>query len=235
MRLLAYCNLLLLLVASTGMAMEGHEDDPLLGMLKIDRLETAVDDGSDPLALEVDAWLGHDLHKLWMKGEVEREEGSTEHASLEFLYSRGVSPYWDLQVGWRRDLQPTPRRDWLALGLQGLAPYWFDVDATVYVGDAGHSAFELSAEYELLFTQRLILSPELEMRFNGYNDRQTGDGSGLASATLGLRLSYEIRREIAPYIGVSWSRRYGNSADFTRLDGGETSDSQVVIGLRAWF
>lgn len=226
---------LLLGLPALASAMEGHEDDPLLAMLKIDRLEIAVDDSADPLVLEADAWVGYDLNKLWLKTEVEREDGETEHADLELLYGRAISPYWDFQVGWRRDLQPTPRRDWFAVGIHGLAPYHFEVDATLYAGEAGRSAFDLSAEYELMFTQRLVLSPEIELGFNGYNDPQVGAGSGLASVEMGLRLSYEIRREIAPYIGVSWSRQFGRTADFSRAEGGDVSENQVVIGIRAWY
>ena len=93
----------------------------------------------------------------------------------------------------------------------------------------------LEAKYELLFTQQLILTPEIEMNIYGQNDADLGVGSGLSNIQAGLRLRYEIRREFAPYVGVNWSQRYGNSADFSRTEGTDVTDQQWVIGLRAWF
>ena len=211
------------------------EDDPLVGMLRFDKLEIAVDEDPTPQRLEAKGWLGYDLNKLWLKSEVEREGGDTESADLELLYGRALSPYWDVQLGWKRDFQPRPQQDWLALGLHGLAPYFFEVDTTLYLADGGRSSLAFMAEYELLFTQRWILSPEIEFDLNGYNDRETGEGSGLASLELGLRLRYEIRREFAPYVGLHWERAYGNTADFARDRGEDIDELQFVVGFRAWF
>lgn len=225
----------LLIGLPVGETLAAGRDDPLVTMVELDRLEIAVDEDETPSLLEGQAWLGYDLSKLWLKTEVEREGSHTESADLELLYGRAVSPYWDVQLGWKRDFKPGPTRDWLAIGLQGLAPYYFELDSTLYLGDNGRSSVRIEAEYELLFTQRLILTPELELDFNGYNDPATGTGSGLASTEFGLRLRYEIRRELAPYIGVFWERNYGNTADFTRAEGASISDSRVVLGLHAWF
>jgi len=222
-----------LFACSTAMA--AAEDDPVLAKLMIDKLEWRAADGPDPWVWDADAWIGRDLHKLWIKTEGERADGHTESAYGELLYSRAVAPYWDLQLGWRHDFRPEPDRDWFAVGFKGLAPYWFEVDATLYAGGNGTVAGRLDAEYELMLTQRLILSPELELSFYGKEDAARGIGSGLSDLELGLRLRYEIVREVAPYIGVNWEKKLGNTADFARDEGESTSDLQFVVGVRAWF
>ena len=227
------CMLLMVCVGSCALAM--GEDDPLLTMVRIDKLEVAPDETRVPQRLEADAWVGHDLNKLWLKTELEREGSETESAEMQLLFSRAVSPYWDIQAGWKRDFQPTPQADWFALGVQGLAPYYFETDATLFAGSSGRVSLELDAEYELLFTQQWILSPELELTLNGYNDEDTGQGSGLSSVEFGLRLRYEIRRELAPYVGVHWEKTFGNTASFARREGSDTSETQFVVGIKAWF
>lgn len=210
----------------------GHGDaDPLLTKVMLDQLEAGEE--SDRLAAQV--WIGKDLHKLWLKAEVERDGAETDNAELQALYSRAISPYWDLQLGLRHDQRPEPTRDWGVLGLQGLAPYFFTVEAAVFVGEQGRSAARLKGEYELLFTQKLILSPELELNLYGQDDPATATGSGLANSDAGLRLRYELWREFAPYVGISWQKRYGATADLNRARGEAASDHQWVIGLRAWF
>lgn len=128
--------------------------------------------------------------------------------------------------------QAPARRDWAAFGVQGLAPYWFEIEATAYLGQSGRTAFRARAEYELLLTQRLILQPELEANLYGKSDPQRGVSDGLSDASVGLRLRYEIRREIAPYVGVVWKRHFGDAAF---APGGESAQTQFVAGLRVWF
>jgi len=224
---------LLLIPIHAAQAMEG--DDPLLIMGKIDQLEWRSTDGPDPVVFEGEGWVGHDLHKLWFKGDYERRDGATEDGEVQALYSRGIATYWDAQVGIREDFRPNPSRSWAVLGIQGLAPYFFETSAAFFVGNSDRTAFRLQAEYDLLFTQKLILSPEIEVNVYGKNDADTETGSGLSDAEFGLRLRYEIRREFAPYIGVNWYKKYGNTADFARDDGESVSESSVVIGVRAWF
>lgn len=216
----------------------GHtagNDDPTLTKVMVDQLELRSSDGPDPWVLDAQGWVGKDLHKLWLKTEVERVDGETEEAEGQALYSRAISAYWDLQIGWRHDFRPRPSRDWLAIGLEGLAPYWFEIDAAAFVGGNGQLAARLEAEYEWMFTQRLILSPELEVNLHSKDDEAVGVGSGLSNMELGLRLRYEIRREFAPYLGVNWSRKFGKTADFARHEGEDTDDVQIVAGIRAWF
>lgn len=220
----------------TGTAFAGGmDDDPLVGKVMIDQLEIRSTDGDDPTVWEVDAWIGKDLNKLWFKSEGEYVSGETEEAELQLLYSRAISPFWDVQAGWRRDLKPEPERDWFAIGVKGLAPYLFEVDASLFFGEHDQLGASLQAEYEYMLTQKWVLSPEVELNYHSKDDEETGTGEGLSDAQLGLRLRYEFRREFAPYIGVNWWGKFGNTADFAELEGEETDDVQFVAGIRAWF
>jgi copper resistance protein B len=210
-------------------------DDPLLTMVKLDQFERAEGNEESPLVLEGEAWIGHDLHKLWLKSEIERVDGKTEEAELQLLYSRAVTSFWDFQIGLRTDLEPSPERNWAVLGWQGVAPYFLEIDAALFIGESGRTELRLSAEYEMLLTQKLILSPEFELNFYGQEDIALEIGSGLSNAELGLRLRYEIRREFAPYIGVNWKSEFGETADLRRTSGHSASDTQIVIGVRAWW
>ncbi len=211
------------------------EDDPLLATVTIEQLEWRSANGDDPWVWDAEGWVGKDFHKLWFKSEGEAVDGRTESAFLEALYSRAIATYWDLQTGWRHDFEPGPSRDWFAIGFQGVAPYFFEVDATLYAGGNGTVAARLEAEYEILFTQRLILTPEVEFNAYGRDDPPRGIGSGVSDLELGLRLRYEIRRQLAPYIGINWEKKFGGTADFARAEGESSDDLQFVIGLRAWF
>jgi copper resistance protein B len=213
----------------------GGKDDPLVYKVMIDKLETRITDGPNPLVLEADVWVGYDLHKFWLKTDVEWVDGKTEEAQVQLLYSRAIAPFWDFQAGWRRDIEPKPDRDYLALAFKGLAPYLFEVDAGLFIGESGRVNARLDAEYAYMFTQRWVLSPELTMNLYSKDDEERGIGSGLSDMSLGLRLSYEIRREFAPYIGVSWRKQFGATADFTEAAGEDTSDTQILAGIRAWF
>ena len=211
------------------------EGDPVLIKLMLDQLETRGS-GSDSVdSWDTEAWIGKDLTKLWMKSDGERAFGKTRDAELQLLYSKAVSTYWEFQTGIRHDFQPSPSRSWFAIGFNGLAPYFFEIDTALFIGESGRTALRFEAEYELLLTQRLILTPEIEANVFGKDDPAIGIGSGLSDLEAGLRLRYEIRREFAPYIGVNWSRLFGNTADFAEIAGQETSEAQLVSGLRAWF
>jgi len=227
-------TLVFLLVSANVMA-GGRGDDPLLMKVMIGQFEKRSTDGPDPLVIEAQGWIGKDLHKFWVKAEIEQVDGKTEENELQFLYSKAIDTYWDLQVGLRHDDRPSPDRDWLAIGVQGVAPYFFEVDAAFFIGENGQTAARLEAEYEAMITQKLVLSPEIELNFHGKNDEAVGVGSGLSDVELGLRLRYEIKREFAPYIGLNWTKKYGNTADYARAEGEDTSDTQFVVGFRAWF
>ena len=211
------------------------EDDPLLLTVILDQLEMRDVGGDNTLSWDGQGWLGRTLHKIWFKTDGERTAGSTDEAELQFLYSKVIARYWDFQLGVRHDFKPSPSRSWAAIGFKGLAPYFFDIDAAAFIGESGRTALRFEAEYELLFTQRLILTPDIEINLYGQNDPDAGIGAGLSDLEAGLRLRYEIRREFAPYIGVNWSRLFGTTADFARIAGEKSSETQLVIGLRAWF
>lgn len=232
-----FLTLVMLLIVSVRAQAAGMEDDPLLAMVKIEKLEVQDADSGEhrPATLDASAWIGKDLHKLYFKTEVERVAGDNEEAEVQLLYSRALYPFWDLQLGWRRDIDPRPDRNWLAIGMQGLAPYMFEVDAVLYLGESGRVAARLDAEYEYMFTQRWVLSPELEINAYSKDDFERGIGSGIADMSAGLRLRYEIRREFAPYLGLNWSKAFGDTADLARAEGEKVSDTQLVAGIRAWF
>ena len=210
-------------------------DDPLLPTVILDQMEMREAAGNNSFSWDGEGWLGYDLQKFWVKTEGERTAGNTDEAELQFLYSKAIASFWDFQLGLRYDFEPSPSRSWAAIGVKGLAPYFFDIDAAVFIGQSGRTALRFETEYELLLTQRLILTPDIEINLYGKNDPNVGIGSGLSDIEAGLRLRYEIRREVAPYIGVNWSRLFGNTADFARIAGESTSETQFVIGLRAWF
>lgn len=210
------------------------DDAAGFGRVLLDQLEWTEIDDHDALSWDAQAWYGGDYHKLWLKTEGESVAGDQE-GRVELLWDRTFARWWNFQAGVRHDFGEGPSRGWAAFGVQGLAPYWFEVDAALYVGENGRTAARFSAEYELLLTQRLILQPEFELNAYGKDDPRNGLGSGLADTQLGLRLRYEIRREFAPYAGVVWSRLYGQTADLARSAGHDADDLQLVIGLRAWF
>ncbi|MEW5835702.1 MAG: copper resistance protein B [Pseudomonadota bacterium] len=205
------------------------------GLLQFDQLEAFAGRDEHGQRWELHGWYGNDDDKLLLRSEGERTRSRVSEGDVEALWSHAVAAYWDTTLGVRHDLGDGPRRDWLAVGVRGLAPYWFEVDATAYVGPSGRTAARLRADYEVLFTQRLILQPELEASLYGRDDPQRGIGRGLSDLQLGLRLRYEIRREIAPYVGVQWVRRMGRTADRVRADGGPVTDRQLVAGVRVWF
>ena len=205
-----------------------------LGMLLIDQLEAFHGRDANGQGWEAEGWYGNDENKLWIRTEGERSRGKLDEGDVEALWSHSTATYWDTQLGVRHDLGG-PSRDWAAFGVQGLAPYWYELEATGYAGASGRTAVRLRADYELLFTQRLILQPELEANLYGKDDPQRHIGSGLSDIQFGLRLRYEIRRQFAPYIGMNWVRRIGATADYARQDHQPVLDRQIVAGARIWF
>jgi copper resistance protein B len=202
----------------------------------VDRLERVDTSGPNSTAYDLMAWYGRDYNKLVIKSEGDVFSGTLEESRTDALWSHAITDYWDAQLGMRYDSSADlPGRSWLAAGVQGIAPYWFEIDATAYVGNDSRSALRLQAEYELLFTQKLILSPRIETNLYGKDDSARGIGSGVSDMTAGVRLRYEIRREFAPYIGVEYTSKYGKTADYARADGASVSDTHWVAGLRFWY
>jgi copper resistance protein B len=208
------------------------DDDASFGMVRFDQLEHALD-GSGT-AWEGDAWYGGDIDKIWLRSEGEQDAGRTS-ARTELFWNHALAPFWDWQIGARADSGAGPERQWLAFGVSGLAPYWFELEATAYAGSHGRTALRLRAECEVLISQHLILQPESETNFYGKPDPRRDRGSGLSDIDFGLRLRYEMRREFAPYIGIVWRQRFGATADLVRATGHAAFDSELVAGLRIWF
>ncbi len=226
-----------------GMDMRDHmDDDPVIGMLQFDELEwqrpslDRAEDGDETgTAWNLRGWLGRVDNRLWLRSEGERRDGRTEHGDVELLWGHAAGPWWDAMFGVRHDIGQARSRDWAAFGVQGLAPYKFEVAATAYIGESGRLAARAEAEYELLLTNRLILQPKLEANLYSRDDPENGIGEGLSDVEFGLRLRYEIRRQFAPYLGYVRSRKFGATADMAEAAGGDRSQGQWVAGVRFWF
>jgi len=212
-------------------------DNQIFAVFRADRLEYQTGEGNETVLWDVQAWAGSDYNKLWFKSEgswlIDPEK--FEEAETELFYSRNIATFWDLQIGVRHDFKPNPDRTFAALGLEGLAPYWFEVEATAYISDDGDLSAGFEAEYDLLFSQRLILQPRFETSVAVQEVEKYGVGRGINDIELGVRLRYEILREFAPYIGVSWHRKLGETADLARDEGEDADVISFVAGVRVWF
>ena len=192
-------------------------------------------DGQNALEWDGRFWWGTATDRLMLKSEGERESGGGSDGKVEAFWSHAISPFWDLQLGARRDVGAGPKRNWAALGIEGVLPYNIEFETTAYAGPSGRTALAMKAEYDLLLTQRLIFTPELEASAYGRNDPERGIGSGLSKGSLSLRLRYEVTREFAPYIGVSFERKFGRTADYASAAGQGRSQAAVLAGVRFWF
>lgn len=205
------------------------------GMVMVERLEARLGEGHDGWLWDAQAWYGGDIDKVWFKTEGEGElSGPVEDAEVQLLWSHAIGPFWDLQAGARLDLEPEVRSH-LVLGVQGLAPYMFHVDAAAFVSDRGELTGRVEAEYDQKLTQRLILQPRIEFELAAQDIPERGIGAGLTKIEPGLRLRYEIEREFAPYIGVEYEATLGQTADLARAAGEDPDAFKLLIGVRAWF
>lgn len=199
-----------------------------------DRLEYAPEE--EVGAYELSARYGSTYNRLALKLEGEVEDDRLAESQSELLWQHAVSAYFDSHLGVRFDeFEEGRSRQWLAFGISGLAPYWFETDLTAYVGEHGNTALSFEAEYEWLLTQRLVLQPRIELNFYGQHDEENHIGSGLSDAAAGLRLRYEFSRQFAPYIGIERSRLFGATADYARADGEHSGETLAMVGLRFWF
>ena len=220
--------------AMPGMA-ESMDDAAKFGKVLIDQLELVHGVDANGSALDAQAWYGGDENKIWFKADGERGDGRVHELRTEALWNHAASAFWNTQLGVRRDFGIGPDRNWAAFGVQGMAPYWITIEASAYIGPNGRSAARFEAEYDLLLTQRLVLTPDIELNAYGRSDPARRIGAGLSNIELGLRLRYEITRQIAPYIGVDLNRRVGDTADFARADGDAAFDRAIVAGVHVWF
>ena len=209
--------------------------------LLADQLEYRVNDGDDQAKWEVEGWLGGDTHRVWLEseGEVNTTGSSEGDAEVQLFYGYHFAPFWDVKVGARQDFLfgsgPNRERTFAAIGVEGLAPGWFEVEPMLFVSDDGDVSARLTADYDLLLTQRLVVQPRMELNVAAHDAKKFGIERGFNDIELGLRLRYEIRREFAPYVGVNWLRKLGNTADLARREGEDASVVGFVAGLRVWF
>ena len=215
----------------------GHavHDRALNYFVLFDQLEWQSVAGGTGLNVDTKGWVGGDRNRLWFRAEGDGEDGRVGEAEAHALYGRQIGRWWDVVAGVRQDFEPGPSRTWAAIGVQGLAPYWFEVELTGYIGASGRTHLRGEVEYELLLTNRLVLQPLLEVELYGKSDPERGIGAGLSTTDLGFRLRYEFRREFAPYIGVAWSNKWAGTADFAEAAGEDTGGARFVTGVRLWF
>lgn len=215
----------------------GHtvHDNTIRSYWLLDRLEGWNADEGTGIGWEALSWIGTDLNRAWLRSEGERIDNTVEAADVEVLYGRSIARWWDVVAGVRHDFGEGPSQTFAAIGVMGLAPQKFEVEATAYIGQSGQTAARLEAEYDTLLTNRLILQWQAEAELYGKDDERRGIGSGLSTVEAGLRLRYEFTRKFAPYIGVVWERAYGGTAEFRRDHFDDIDDTRFVAGLRIWF
>jgi len=218
-------------------AMPGMDmiDNRAWASLRVDELEAVHARGGDGQAWSVQGGYGGDLDKLWLRSEGSRRHGGIDDGQVELLWKHAVAPFQDSMLGLRQDIGKGAHRRWLAFGIEGLAPYGFEVEATVYAAASGRMAARLHVRQDWLLSQRWILQPDIELNLYGRDDARAHTGSGLTDTRAGLRLRYEIRREFAPYVGVAWTHRYGSAADYARQAGEPVMERQWLAGLMFWF
>ena len=192
--------------------------------------------GSDGYRWEGEGWFGGDINRFVVKTEGEGDvRGPLEDAEIQALYSRAIGPWWNLQGGVRYDIRPDPQRAYATLGIEGLAPYWFKAAGALFLSNKGELRGRIEGFYDQRITQRLILQPRAEIEASAQSIPEIGVGAGLTDIELGLRLRYEIAREFAPYVGVEWAAKVGETARYARDAGDRTSGISYVAGIRFWF
>lgn len=202
----------------------------------LDRLEYRTVRGADGYHWEGEGWIGGDINRLAVKTGGEGDLGGPlESAEIQALFSRAIGPWFNLEAGVRHDIRPRPQRSYAVIGIDGLAPYFFEVSAQAFLSDKGDAHLRLEGSYDQRITQRLILQPAAEANIAAQDVPELGIGSGLSDIELGLRLRYELAREFAPYVGVNWERKLGGTARLARAAREDASVTSFVAGLRFWF
>jgi copper resistance protein B len=215
-------------------------DSAFYSFLRFDLLEyQRSTDGLDALRWDLLGWFGGDYHRLWVKSEGRFAPREDTEVEVQVLYGRLITPFFDLQAGLRFDqrLRPgsDPARVYAVVGLQGLAPYRFDIEPALFISNKGKVSARLTAAYDVLLTQRWVVQPRLETNVAAQKDEDLGIGAGLNDLDLSLRLRYEIRREVAPYIGFTWKESFGETHDLLTRDSAHPAHLAFVAGVRLWF
>ena len=216
-------------------------DRATFGLLLFDNSEFQRATGPSAFRWDMFGWRGGDVHRFWFKSEGRQSTSSSEGSEFEVqaLYGKLIAPFFDLQAGVRFDqrLRPNsdPSRIYAVIGLQGLSPYRFEIEPAIFLSQKGQVSGRLTATYDILLSQRLILQPRLETNFAAQKDEEIGIGAGWNDAEVGVRLRYEVRREFAPYVGVTWKESFGATHRLTTQAGGDSAHTVVVAGARVWF
>ncbi|MFB9047201.1 copper resistance protein B [Sphingobium indicum] len=206
------------------------------GMILIDQLEAVISKGKDGYAWDAQGWYGGDIDRLWIKTEGESSfDESPTHAEAQALWNHALEPWWNFQTGIRQDFGTGPNRTYAVVGVQGLAPYWFEMGGALFLSNRGDVTARIEAEYDQRLTQKLILQPAIEFNLAAQDVPELGIGSGLSTAELELRLRYQFVPEFAPYVGVQYERAFGDTADFRRAQGEKAGGWNLLIGIRSWF
>ncbi|MFB0874230.1 MULTISPECIES: copper resistance protein B [unclassified Sphingobium] len=223
-------------MARARSAMTREHGGMAYSQLMVDRLEYRAQKGRDSYHWEGEGWIGGDIDRLAIKSEGEGVVGGAlESAEVQALYSRAIDPWWNMIGGVRQDFRPQPERTYATIGIEGLAPYWFEAEGQLFLSHKGDAHLRLEGSYDQRITQRLILQPAVEVNLAAQDVPEIGVGSGLSDIELGLRLRYEIAREFAPYVGVNWERKFGDTARLARAEGERASATSLVMGIRFWF
>jgi len=205
-------------------------------LVVFDHLEGWNNDHGSGQGWGIDAWFGNDINRLWLRSEGHRSDGRLDDWSVDALYGHSVSAWWDVVAGVRHDNGAhAPDLTRAGIGMQGLAPYKFEMSAMAYLGGPRKAELAVEVEYDVLLTNRLILQPVVEASVVADDDPRRGVGKGLSSVEAGLRLRYEITRRFAPYVGFVHARSFGDTADLQRAAGAATRESRWVAGIRFWF
>jgi copper resistance protein B len=212
-------------------------DNQVFAHVRLDQFEGRTDGADSQLRWDGEGWIGTDTNRLWLKSEGFSNTSTVSDGDHEALYDHPLPRlrYFDAQVGVRADLDSGPHRTWAAIGIEGLAPYYFEFAPTLYIRDGGNVAARVTGSYDLLLTQRLIVQPQAELNFYNKDDPARQVGSGLSDLDTGVRLRYELSRKFAPYIGFAYNGKYGSTARYSRQAGETTGGPSFIFGLRLWY
>ncbi|MBT8114609.1 MAG: copper resistance protein B [Arenicella sp.] len=236
-RVVQYAALMILLLVTAKPVLAASGDDPWLSKI-MSEIELFRSEDETVMEWDIDAWMGRDLAKFWVKTSGEMEGSEVEEANIELVYSRAVSAYWDQQFGVRHDIKPDPggdTRNWLSYGYIGTAPYFIEVDARLFVGEESSTQLLIELEREIMLTQRWVLTPELDITANGSSNEKYREGSGLSEVEFSIRLGYERSRKFQPFIALAARQAFGSTSDFAKQDGNDSSDIEALVGIHSWF
>jgi copper resistance protein B len=189
------------------------------------------------------AWIGDDYNKLRMENSgvlsdngVIDKEGGTKGIDSRVFYSRLISDFWDAKIGIQATVfGPDLSRTAFIAGFEGLAPYGIHVDLVGAFSQTSVATLRLEVAYDILLSQKLIATPFAEAVVASGDDRAIDLGAGLSRFEVGLRLRYEIAKEFAPYIGLSFEQFTGATASYVAADNDPTSKLRFLVGLKTWF